>query len=96
MVAVIFPVHAMQVLVVEFVGYLTQHVLIDIFALKRGPAVVGSLELDVLHIPLGEVHLLHAGACDDEYILPLGIGFDASGDTFYEKLGVAVAEIALK
>ncbi len=77
-VAVVFPVHAVKVLVIELVGHLTQHVFVDVFALQRRTAVVWRLEFYIFDVTFGEVNLLHAGSGDDEYVLALGIGDNAS------------------
>ncbi len=95
-VAVVFPVHAVKVLVIELVGHLTQHVFVDVFALQRRTAVVWRLEFYIFDVTFGEVNLLHAGSGDDEYVLALGIGDNASRHPLDEQLGVAVAEVSLE
>ncbi len=74
MIAIIFPVHPMEVSVIELVIYLTEHMVKDIFTLKRRLAVVFGLKLNILDVAFGKIDLLDTFAGDDEQVLPLLVG----------------------
>ncbi len=86
----------MEVSVIELVIYLTEHMVKDIFTLKRRLAVVFGLKLNILDVAFGKIDLLDTFAGDDEQVLTLLVGSHTAAHPFEKDFGVAFLRVADK
>ncbi len=88
-----FPVHAVQIDIVELFGHLLQHVVVDVFAFKRRMAVVVGVEIDWLYAARRERYLAHARARKYKQVVALCIGHKAAVYITGQQLGFVVLNV---